>query len=139
MKKLSLFLNFFTRKVILKKHFYMKSPLKISKQEVEGSDDALAVAFEGEFDKIGHMDIRDELEKIISELKKKDLLFDFTRLKFINSESIGYLMEIHNKLDAKGKRLVLLAPDKHVKDVLKTIGILDVIPVFASVSSYLKA
>ncbi|MBT3865133.1 STAS domain-containing protein [Candidatus Peregrinibacteria bacterium] len=117
----------------------MKPTLTITPGEPDAEKGVQVVKFAGEFDKAGHMEIRGVLDDVVKVFKLENLIFDFTGLKFINSESIGYLMEIHNILDKKKKNLVLVGPDTHVKDVLKTIGIADVIPVHATLSAYLNA
>jgi len=92
-------------------------------------DDHQVVKFTGEFDKAGHSAVKEELEKAIKEFPAKTLFFDFAALKFINSEGIGYLMEIHAHLVKNGKELVIVGPNAHVKDVFKAIGLDGVVPV----------
>jgi anti-anti-sigma factor len=114
----------------------MKDLLTISADDPVKEGDYQVVKFIGEFDKVGHMGVRGDLDGIVKKFKSKTLVFDFSGLKFINSESIGYLMDIHNKLAKKDAELVLVGPDTHVKDVLKTIGIADVIPVYGTITAY---
>ena len=47
-------------------------------------------------------------------------------------------MEIHTHLVKRKKKLVLVKPDAHVKEVLKTIGISEVIPVYESLNAFLN-
>ena len=116
----------------------MPQTLKISPQDPNEEKGYQIVKFVGEFDKAGRMDIRDELDAVVKGFKLTTMVFDFTGLKFINSESIGYLMEIHTHLVKKKKALVLVKPDAHVKEVLKTIGISEVIPMHATLDAYLN-
>jgi len=95
------------------------------------------IKFTGEFDKAGYIDTHKEINSIVESFKMDTLVFDFTSLKFINSESIGYLVEIHTTLDQKGKKLVLVGADAHVKDVLKTIGISEIIPIYSTFKDFL--
>ena len=116
----------------------MQPTLTIKKEEPNKEGDYQIVRFAGEFDKAGHMGIRDELSSVVKEFNLKNMIFDFTDLKFINSESIGYLIEIHTHLVKRDKALILVKPDAHVKEVLKTIGIDEVIPMYASLEAYLN-
>ena len=116
----------------------MGQTLKIAPQGPNEEKGYQVIKFSGDFDKAGHMDIREQLDALVKEFKLTDLVFDFTGLKFINSESIGYLMEIHNILSKKKKNLALVKPDAHVKEVLKTIGISEVIPMHSTLDAYLK-
>ena len=116
----------------------MGKTLEIKAGSPNKEKDYQVVKFIGEFDKAGHLDIREELDALVKDLGVSVLVFDFTGLKFMNSESIGYLMEIHTLLSKKKKKLVLVKPDAHVKEVLKTIGIADVIPMHTTLEAYLN-
>ncbi|MFA4890817.1 MAG: STAS domain-containing protein [Candidatus Gracilibacteria bacterium] len=116
----------------------MTPTLTIKQGEANKEKNYQIIRFIGEFDKAGHMDIKDELDAVVKDFEFKDLIFDFTDLKFINSESIGYLMEIHAHLVKREKKLILIKPDAHVKEVLKTIGIDEVIPMYPSLDGYLN-
>jgi anti-anti-sigma factor len=116
----------------------MGKTLQIKVESANQEKDYQVIQFIGEFDKAGHLDIREELDAVVKDFKMASLVFDFNGLKFINSESIGYLMEIHTLLSKKKKKLVLVKPDAHVKEVLKTIGIADVIPMHTTLEAYLN-
>ncbi|MFH1284174.1 MAG: STAS domain-containing protein [Candidatus Peregrinibacteria bacterium] len=96
------------------------------------------VKFLGEFDKAGHSEIREKLDSAVKDFGGKVLVFDFSGLKFINSEGIGYLMEIHTHLVNRDKKLVILGLGAHVKDVFKTIGMSEIIPVFKDMDGFLS-
>ena len=97
------------------------------------------IRFIGEFDKAGYMEVHQEINDIVEKFQLKTLVFDFTSLKFINSESIGYLVEVHSTLSKTDKVLVLVGADAHVKDVLKTIGISEIIPIHETFKDSLNA
>lgn len=94
------------------------------------------IHFDGNFDKAGHSEIRDQLDEIVLNFSLRTLIFDLKDLKFINSEGIGYLMEIHTHLVQRDKQLVLVKPNAHVADVFKTIGIAEIIPVHENMSQF---
>ncbi len=101
-------------------------------------NDYTVVKFEGEFDKAGHNEIHDELSKCVKDFSGKYLIFDFSRLKFINSEGIGYLMEVHTHLSQRDRKLVIVGLNSHVSDVFKTIGIAEVVTIHPSLDDFLK-
>lgn len=68
----------------------------------------------------------------------KYLLFDFTELQYINSEGIGYLMEIHAHLVQRDRELVVFGLNDHVKDVFQAIGIAEIIPIYGNLSDFLN-
>ena len=116
----------------------MVKTLTIKPEDPNKEKSYQVIGFTGEFDKAGHMDVREELDAVVKDFGLDTLIFDFTDLKFINSESIGYLMEIHAHLKKRDKSLVLVKPDVHVKEVLKTIGIDEVIPTYGDLDGFLN-
>ena len=96
------------------------------------------IKFVGEFDKAGHSEIREQLDEAVKDFNGKILIFDFSGLKFINSEGIGYLMELHTHLLNRDMKLILVGLNAHVADVFKTIGIGEIIPTFDNVAAFLK-
>ncbi len=94
------------------------------------NDSTQLISFEGTFDKAGHSEIRDELDKAVTEFSQKTLAFNFSKLSYINSEGIGYLMEVHTHLIQNDKKLVIVGANDNVKDVLNTIGIAEIIPIY---------
>jgi len=114
----------------------MQANLKIT---VSAQDDGnQVISFDGEFDKAGHSEVSTELDDAVKAFAGTNLVFDFTRLKFINSEGIGYLMEIHTHLLKGDKKIVIVGLNSHVKDVFETIGISEIIPVYDSLDDFIK-
>lgn len=117
----------------------MKPTLTIEIGNSDSEKNYQVIKFTGEFDKAGYMENHGEIDDIVAGFQLKTLVFDFTALKFINSESIGYLVEIHSLLSEKGKQLVLVGADSHVKDVLKTIGISEIITLYETFKDFTNA
>ena len=115
----------------------MEPTLKI-KIEKPVEDKYQIIRFDGDFDKAGYSDIRNDLDKFFKGFKSKIVVFDFAKLKFINSEAIGYLMEIHTHLTKRDMKLVIVGLRENVKDILKTIGINEIIPIHDNMDSFLK-
>ena len=116
----------------------MGKNLTINIGELSEDKSHQVVKFTGEFDKAGHSEVRDELNDIVKKFEGKSLIFDFGGLKFINSEGIGYLMEIHAHLMNKDKKLVIVDLNAHVADVFKTIGMTEIIDIYDSAESFLS-
>jgi anti-anti-sigma factor len=96
------------------------------------------VEFNGDFDKAGYTEVRDQLNSAVKSFAGISLVFDFTNLKFINSEGIGYLMEVHTHLVRIDKQLVIIGANAHVKDVFGTIGIKEIISLYPTMGAFLK-
>ena len=103
-----------------------------------GETGDVVVKFNGEFDKAGYDEVKEELGKIVNDFNGTTLLFDLGELKFINSEGIGYFMSVHTHLVTAGKKLVLVGPNAHVADVFNAIGIMEIMPVLNSMNDYLN-
>lgn len=116
----------------------MEPHLTIDSQEHSGDVNYTVVSFSGEFDKAGHNEIQDDLSAIVKEFSGKYLIFDFTNLRFINSEGIGYLMEVHTHLAQRDRKLVIVGVNSHIADVFKTIGIAEVVALRPSLSDFLN-
>lgn len=101
-------------------------------------ENSQVIKFSGEFDKAGLSAVKGELNAAVKAFDGTHLVFDFGGLKFINSEGIGYLMELHGHLNKSDKKLAIAKPNAHVKDVFNAVGIGDVIPVCASVDACLS-
>ncbi|MBI5754538.1 STAS domain-containing protein [Candidatus Peregrinibacteria bacterium] len=114
-------------------------PNNLSLQFSESSGDYQIVGFTGDFDKAGFAEIKDKITDFVLNFNKKVLIFDFTNLKYINSEGIGYLMEAHTHLIQRDRKLIIVGLNEHVKDIFQAIGITEIIPIFSSVDNYLNS
>ena len=101
-------------------------------------DNHQVVKFSGEFDKAGLTAVKGELNAAVKAFEGTHLVFDFSNLKFINSEGIGYLMELHGHLTKTDKKLAIAKPNAHVADVFKAVGIGDILPICGSVDACLS-
>lgn len=86
------------------------------------------VSFVGQMDTLGLQKVRDELKKIIDSSAEKNIVFNFSKLEFINSESIGFLVELQTHAQKSGKKILLENMNEHVQDILSTVGL---IPLFS--------
>lgn len=100
------------------------------------SHDYCVVNFEGNFDKFGLEKLRENIETIVEKCETKYLVFNFAKLNFINSESIGFLLTIHSRLVKKNKILVLIQAPDNIKDVLNVIGMFKIVPHYASLAEF---
>jgi len=115
----------------------MQKRLTLTTEKLGDAGDVV-VKFNGEFDKAGYEEVKEELGKIVNDFAGIALLFDLGELKFINSEGIGYFMSVHTHLVTAGKKLVLIGPNAHVADVFNAIGIMEIMPIFNNTDEYLN-
>lgn len=96
------------------------------------------IAFRGDLDKAGLISVKGTLEAFIETFDEVYLVFDFSQLNFINSESIGFLTTIHTRLKKKNKNLVVISAHSNVRDVFEVIGLFNVIEYYESLSAFLE-
>lgn len=117
----------------------MNVNLKLNFLEADKVNGVQVVVFDGEFDKAGFAEVKDELTNFVKAFDLKSLVFDFGKLKYINSEGIGFLMEVHTHLIQRDRKLIVVALNANVKDIFTAIGIADIVPLFDSLNDYLKS
>jgi anti-anti-sigma factor len=100
------------------------------------NDDYTVLSFDGDLDKLGLELVRSQVDEVVEKLAGRFLVFDFTALNFINSESIGYLITIHYRLIKKEKALVIVKASNYVKDVLQVIGVSDFIKTYETMADF---
>ena len=81
---------------------------------------------------------RKELYKLVSDLDKPNLIFNFGKLDYINSESIGMLIEVSAGLVEKGKHLIIVSAKRNVWDVLKTVGLFQTIACYKTMEEFVS-
>lgn len=96
------------------------------KNRIDG--DAVIVEFHGEIDKSTIDIFKNTVTPLVEQNPSSRFIFDFTDLKFINSEGIGSLMAFHTRLVKREKKLILVGLQSNVRDVLDLIGLTKLIP-----------
>lgn len=110
--------------------------LEIIKQE-EGQNYSV-VGFWGNLDSFALTEKRKEIVDLVDAFDKQYLVFNFSDLNFLNSESIGLLMQLNEKLINKEKKLVIVQAKKNVLDVLEVIGFLEMVPYYKKLEDFLR-
>jgi anti-anti-sigma factor len=109
--------------------------IKVTEQK---QDNAVVVMFNGDLDKLGLDSVRDELDALVEKMTQKYLVYDFTSLNFINSESIGYLSTTYYRVSTNDKILVIVGASDHVLDVLNVIGITNLLKIYQKYEQFQK-
>lgn len=61
------------------------------------------------------------------------LIFDFEKLEYMNSKSIGYLTDWYSKLSEKKGGILIANARPNITDILQVVGITQLIPCVGSV------
>lgn len=55
------------------------------------------------------------------------LLFDLSKLEYMNSKAIGYLTDWYGKINNGGGKIVIASPPQNVLEILQTVGITELV------------
>src|SRR5690348_15930640 len=101
----------------------MSEQYTITTQQITetGRPDTTLLRLGGEFDLEAHQALRDALLPPIA--AGQDVLVDFGAVTFLDSESLGALIEGFNAADAAGRRLRITGARGAVRRVLEVTGV----------------
>lgn len=95
---------------------------------------ALVCSLQGELDHHSAAYVREELEGRFSASGMRNLIFDLSRLRFMDSSGLGILIGRYKTVSALGGQTRIAAPSKEADKLLSLAGIYKIIPVYATVS-----
>ncbi|MFH0838308.1 MAG: STAS domain-containing protein [Patescibacteria group bacterium] len=92
----------------------------------------------GELDEVTVEGLKGHLDPILADDSVHQLIFDFTKLDFINSKGIGYLVSVHTHLARDGRSMVMAGASQPVMDVITLVGLTNIIPYHATLEEALN-
>lgn len=91
------------------------------------------VVFAGQLDESNIDEKSQTIYQLITQFPKGlNLIFDFEKLEYMNSKSIGYLTDWYGKVTEGGGHLVITKAKPNIVDILSVIGLTQLIPMFGS-------
>lgn len=91
------------------------------------------VLFAGQLDESNIDEKSQTIYQLITQFPKGlNLIFDFEKLEYMNSKSIGYLTDWYGKVTEGGGHLVIIKAKPNIVDILSVIGLTQLIPMFGS-------
>lgn len=87
---------------------------------------------DGEIDRESIVHFKETVEQLIGSFEQKNLVLDLGNLMFINSEGIGYITDIYNRLATQNKKLIIIKASTRIMDIFNLVGLDSLIPCFAS-------
>jgi len=108
--------------------------VKISFQDIKEGEKALKlITFDGQLDETNVDAEAQKIYRVIDEMAEPNLLLDFAGLEYMNSKSIGYVTDWYSKTTAKGGKIVIARPRANILDILKVVGITQIINIFDNI------
>lgn len=89
----------------------------------------LYVYFDGELDQSAADRIRADLDKAVNSQGLNSVVFDVSKLRFMDSTGVGLIMGRYKKLREKNVRLCMTKPNQQIDKVLRLSGLYNIIPV----------
>lgn len=91
-------------------------------------DGTMYVSLDGELDDRTAPEMRRQLDEIIERARFIKIVFDLSRLEFMDSTGIGVLLGRYKKLQGKSVPAFIAKPEKSVDKVLTLSGIYKLMP-----------
>lgn len=96
------------------------------KTEIKNND--LYIHMIGELDEYSSNYIRMSLDSYFSKEKFNDVIFDFSKLEFMDSTGIGVLIGRYKLLKSKNKNIYIYNPTPTIEKIMKMSGIYEIMP-----------
>ena len=58
------------------------------------------------------------------------MMFELSKLEFINSKVIGYIASVHGRLSEQNKYLIFINPNESMRDILELVGLTQIVPTY---------
>jgi len=81
------------------------------------------VHFNGDFDGYVKENLTEILKLIEDGEAKTRLIFDFSKLNYLNSYAIGHLVAWHNKLTESEGEIIIVGINKNIEDIFSILGV----------------
>ena len=109
------------------------SDVQISFQDLQvGNKTGKLIRFVGQLDETNVDYEAKKIYEVISEMNPPLLLLDFSALEYMNSKSIGYVTDWYTQATGKNGSIAILSPKPNILDILKVVGITQIISVYNS-------
>lgn len=107
------------------------SDIEITFQDLTlGAKTAKIITFMGQLDETNVDHEAKRVYQVITEMAEPVLLLDFSGLDYMNSKSIGYVTDWFTQASAKQGSISIIGPKPNILDILKVVGITQIITVY---------
>ena len=101
-------------------------------------DDILIVCIVGDLDHHQANRIREEIDKTIDTFSCKNIIFDFSKLEFMDSSGIGVVMGRYKKIRENDGKVAVTGCSKYIFMILEMAGIFTIIKNYNNLELALK-
>lgn len=105
--------------------------VQITFQDVNvGNKTLKLIAFAGQLDETNVDNEAQKIYQVVEEMAEPNIILDFSDLEYMNSKSIGYVTDWYSKVMAKNGKLTIARPRVNILDILKVVGITQIVTVY---------
>lgn len=94
------------------------------------------INIKGEIDRDTIEIFKNKMEEFIKSFNQKHLVLNMENLEFINSEGIGFLSDIQNRLSTKEKSVAILNASDRIMDIFQLVGLDQIITCCSSMDEF---
>lgn len=88
----------------------------------------------GELDHHAAQTVRADIDNAMETYGARDLVFDFTKVTFMDSAGIGVILGRYRKLSAAGGRVAITGCSQAVRSILNMAGVFSIVDYFSALS-----
>ena len=104
--------------------------IQITTQDIKAGDKPVKIiGFAGQLDETNVDDEVKKIYQIIDTMDEPNMILDFANLTYMNSKSIGYVTDWYSRTAAKNGKVVIASPQANILDILKVVGITQIITI----------
>lgn len=103
------------------------------------SDPYVLLQFKGEIDNTCINEIQKKIDKYVLDLSVPNLVFDLKYLSYVNSQYVGYLISLTEKLLNNKQKLVLSQAQPQVYDIFDNLGVFELIEYQKDLDVFIKS
>ena len=104
----------------------------------ESSGKTLVVKMEGELDHHTSAEIRERIDREIEKGAKKNLIFDFGKLTFMDSSGIGVIIGRYKQIQNIGGKVAIANVNPHAERIINISGLHKIFPIYNSTKDALQ-
>lgn len=110
----------------------MASLANIEISDAPGIPGAKIVSISGQLDETNLPDLSANIDPLVTTEGVNTIVLNFGKLEFLNSKIIGYLADLHSRMDQAGRRMMIAEASDSVIDILELVGLTTLISCYPS-------
>ena len=87
------------------------------------TEDSLVVKLDGEIDHHTAAEIRDGLDRMITETRPKTMVLELSDIDFMDSSGLGLVLGRYRRLNEIGSRMIIKNPGARTERILSMAGV----------------